>query len=342
MKAKLQKTLFTAAAAVLLLSGCTGNPTGTSTGAPADTGAASTAPAQQPTDSGKKIKVVATFYPMVEFSKQVAGSHADVIGLIPAGAEPHDWEPSAKDMAQVKEADIFVYNGIVEGWAEKALESAANDKRIVVEASKGIDLMEGLPEEEEEEGHDHAHADEHKDGADEKVLDPHVWLDPVLAQKEVASIEAAFEKADPANKEDYKKNADAYIAKLKQLDESFKSGLSQTKHKEFVTQHAAFGYLAKQYGLTQVPIAGLSPEQEPSPEKMADIVKFAKEKQVRTIFFETLVDPKVASTIAQEIGAKTDVLNPIEGLTADDQKNNLDYIGLMNNNLASLKKALNE
>jgi zinc transport system substrate-binding protein len=312
MKAWFIKSFVLSAGLALILSGCGGN--------------SDSSNAQSNADGGKKLNVVTTFYPMYEFSKQVGGDHADVIALIPAGAEPHDFEPSAKDMTKVKEADIFVYNGIVEGWAEQALQSAANDKRIVVEASKGIELMDGLPEE----------------GNVGHILDPHVWLDPVLAQKEVAFILAAFEKADPANKEDYKKNADAYIAKLKDLDTAFKTGLKDIKRKEFVTQHAAFSYLAKEYGLTQIPIAGLSPEQEPSPDKMADIVKFAKEHHVQTIFFETLVDPKVAQTVANEIGAKTDVLNPLEGLTDEDKKNNLDYIGIMNKNLEALKKELNE
>lgn len=316
MRKWFKQSLFVSGGLVMLLSGC---------GEKAETAS---------TGGGGKLSVVTTFYPMYEFSRQIGGEHADVVALIPPGAEPHDWEPSARDMVKIKEADLFVYNGIVEGWVDDALSSAANDKRIVVEASDGITLMEGLPEEEEEEEHGHE-----EEG---HVLDPHVWLDPVLAQKEVASIEAAFEKADPAHMDDYKKNADAYIAKLKELDESFKSGLKDVKRKEFVTQHAAFGYLAKQYGLTQVPIAGLSPEQEPSPDKMADIVKFAKEHQVKTIFFETLVEPKVAKAVADEIGAKTDVLNPLEGLTDEDRKNNLDYIGIMKNNLTALKKALNE
>jgi zinc transport system substrate-binding protein len=291
--------------------------------------------------SGKKLKVAASFYPMVEFTRQVAGDHAEVTGLVPAGVEPHDWEPSAQGMKLIKEADVFVYNGIVEGWAEASLKSAANDKRIVVEASKGIDLLEGV---EEEEDHkvvpekagakaEESHAEGH---------DPHVWLSPVLAQKQVASIQAALEKADPAHKDDYKKNADAYIAQLKELDQSFRTDLSAPKRKEFVTQHAAFAYLAKEYGLVQLPIAGLSPEQEPTPDKMINIVKFAKEKQVKTIFFETLVDPKVATTIAKEMGAKTEVLNPLEGLTDEEKKKKLDYIGVMKNNLAALKKALNE
>lgn len=283
-----------------------------------------------------KIKVVTTFYPMYEFSKQIAGDRAEVIGLIPAGAEPHDWEPTAQDMKQITEANVFVYNGGVEGWVDKALKSAGAVKLVVVQASKGIELMEGV---EEEDDHDKKDA---KTGAAEKVMDPHVWLDPVLAQKEVANIEAAFEQADPANKDVYKKNAEAFIAKLQDLDKTFQANLSNVKRKEFVTQHAAFGYLAKRYGLTQVPIAGLSPEEEPAPDKMAEIVKFAKEHQVKTIFFETLVDPKVAKTVAQEIGAKTAVLNPLEGLTDEDKKNNLDFIGIMKKNGEALKAVLND
>ncbi|MDQ0878415.1 zinc transport system substrate-binding protein [Paenibacillus sp. V4I3] len=292
--------------------------------------------------SDGKLNVVTSFYPMYEFTKQVAGDHANVIALIPPGAEPHDWEPSAKDMKQLKNANVFVYNGIVEGWAEQALKSAENKNRVVVEASKGIELMEGLAEEEHEEDHKKEDKNHKEEAHGDKILDPHVWLTPVLAVQEVEAIVIGLTQADPAHKEDYRKNADAYIGKLKALDESFKTGLTNVKRKEFVTQHAAFGYLAKEYGLTQVPIAGLSPEEEPAPDKMADIIKFAKDNKVQTIFFETLVDPKVANTIAKEVGAKTAVLNPLEGLTDDDKKKNLDYIGVMTNNLEALKKALNE
>lgn len=314
----------------LLMNGCSHTGSSSQQNSGGSTSQHNSTNAQPSSNSDQKLKVVATFYPMVEFSRQVAGDHADVIGLIPAGAEPHDWEPTAKDMIQVKEADIFVYNGIVEGWAEQADQSTPNDKRIVVRASNGINLMKGMPEDDEQ---------EKQDG---KVLDPHVWLDPVLAQKEVAAIEAAFEQADPQHKDDYKKNAEAYIAKLQALDQEFKSGLQNVKRKDFVTQHAAFGYLSKEYGLNQIPIAGLSPEEEPSPGKMTEIVKLVQERKVKTIFFETLVEPKLAQTIANEVKAKTAVLNPIEGLTDEDKKNNLDYIGIMRNNLEALKKALNE
>ncbi|MFC3801111.1 metal ABC transporter substrate-binding protein [Cohnella sp. GCM10012308] len=327
MNKTMKKTLAISASLALLLAACGKNE---------ENGAS------EASGANAKLSVVTTFYPMYEFSRQVAGDLANVALLIPAGSEPHDWEPSAQDMAKVKEADVFVYNGIVEGWVDAALTSAPNDKRVVVRASEGLTTLEGTAEEEEEdageeageEAHEHDHAHEHAE-------DPHVWLDPGLAQREVAAIEAAFEKADPSNKDTYKKNADAYIAQLKALDEDYRAGLTDVKTKSFVTQHAAFGYLAQAYGLQQVPIAGLSPEQEPSPGKMAEIVEFAKAHQVKTIFFETLVDPQVAQTVADEIGAKTDVLNPLEGLTDEEKKDGLDYIGIMKKNLEALVKALN-
>ncbi|SFF48084.1 zinc transport system substrate-binding protein [Paenibacillus algorifonticola] len=370
MKVMFSKFSLLLIAAVLLLSGCgaAGSTNGANTvGAQADSGsAASSEPSVSPAageTEAKKLQVVTTFYPMYEFSKQVGGEYADVTALIPAGTEPHDWEPSAKDMAVLKEADVFVYNGIVEGWAEQALDSAANEKRIVVEASSSIELAEGGEDEHAhgEEAHsdadaEHDHAAEHEEAEHEEAeheeaghehdhehsLDPHVWLSPKLAQAEVAAIQEAFAKADPAHADSYKANADAYIAKLKELDDAYKAGLAGMKRTEFVTQHAAFGYLAREYGLTQVPISGLSPDQEPSPEQMAEIVKLAKEQQIKTIFFETLVDPKIASTIASEIGAKTAVLNPLEGLTEEETADGLDYIGVMKNNLEALRLALNE
>jgi zinc transport system substrate-binding protein len=300
-------------------------------------GCTSSDPASTVAKDGK-IQVVTTFYPIYEFTRNVAGEYANVVGLIPAGAEPHDWEPTAKDVKQIKESNLFVYNGGgIEYWVDKTLKSVKKDSLMVVETTQRLELMEGMEEEDEHDSKDKKAAKEHK-----KVWDPHIWLDPVLAQKQVAVIQAGLEKADPAHKEGYKKNADAYIAKLQELDKTFQAGLSNVKRKEFVTQHAAFAYLSKRYGLTQIPIGGLSPEEEPFPGKMAEIVKFAKEHQVKTIFFEKLVNPKVAETVAKEIGAKTAVLNSIEGLTDEDKTKNLDYIGLMKNNLEALKTVLNE
>ncbi|CDN45837.1 metal ABC transporter substrate-binding protein [Paenibacillus sp. P22] len=324
MNSKWIRSTAAAAALALVLAGC---------------GAKTNGNAASPDSSEGKLKVVATFYPMAEFSRQVGGNLVDVAALVPVGTEPHDWEPSAKDMSKISDADVFVYNGIVEEWAERALDSAGSAKRVAVEASSGIELLEGV-EEEGHEGHDHE-----GDSAEEShghPVDPHVWLSPALAMKEVRNIEAAFSQADPEHAEQYKQNADAYASKLQDLDEQFKSQLADVKRKDFITSHAAFAYLAKEYGLKQVPISGLSPEQEPSPEQMAQVVKFVKDNNVRTIFFETLADSKIADTIAAETGAGTDVLNPLEGLTQEETAAQEDYISIMEKNLAALKKALNE
>ncbi|WDQ30960.1 metal ABC transporter substrate-binding protein [Paenibacillus marchantiae] len=312
-----------------------------------------------------KLNVEVSFYPMYEFTKNVAGDLANVHTLVPAGMEPHDWEPTPQDIASIEKADVLVYNGAgMESWIDQVTDSLSNAKLIQVEASHGIDLLEGSEEEE----HDHEHADttdthDHADEAtteehnhdhdaeaeeghthdhDHGGLDPHVWLSPALAVKEVRNIEAGLAQAAPEHAEQFKQNADAYVAKLEALDQDFTAAVADSKRKDFITQHAAFGYLAKEYGLQQVPIAGLSPEQEPSAAQMASVIDFAKEHQVKTIFFETLVSSKVSETIANEVGAKTAVLNPIEGLTEEEIAAGMDYIGVMRQNLEALKLALNE
>ncbi|MBB3126105.1 zinc transport system substrate-binding protein [Paenibacillus rhizosphaerae] len=332
---------------ILVLAGC-GSAAKNDSAEPAS----ATAPAKE------KLKIETSFYPMYEFTRQVAGDLADVHLLVPAGTEPHDWEPTPKDMAAIEQADMLVYNGAgLESWVDQVVSGSDSKGMTAVEASKGLELIPGT-EEEEDHDHDHdaaegdAHADEaeagqgeehaHEHEHDHGAFDPHVWLSPKLAIGEVRTIEAALSAKAPEHKAQFEKNAAAYIAKLQQLDEQYTKELSDTKRKDFITQHAAFGYLAHTYGLTQVPIAGLSPEQEPSAQAMAEVVKFAQAHQVKTIFFETLVSSSVADTIAKEVGAKSAVLNPIEGLTAEDEANHLDYLQIMQSNLTALVKALNE
>ncbi|KEO81618.1 metal ABC transporter substrate-binding protein [Tumebacillus flagellatus] len=282
-----------------------------------------------------KLQVVTSFYPMYEFAKQVGGDNVDVTVLVPGGTEPHDWEPKPKDVAKIQVADVFIYNGAgFEQWVDSVLGSVTSQHLDVVEASKGIQLLESKND--DHEGHENAF----KLQLPSDNMDPHVWLDPSLAMKEVNNIAAAFVKKDPAHAAEYKKNAADYNARLADLDEEFKQGVAEKSQKEFVTSHTAFGYLAKRYGLTQVPIAGLSPEQEPSASQMKDIVELAKAHGVKRIFFETLASPKVAEAVANEVGAKTGVLNPLEGLTEEEKAQGLDYIGVQKQNLAALKEAL--
>lgn len=345
--------------ALLIAAGCGSNNSANNAGSTGANANPSPSTAETSSAAPDKLNIKVSFYPMYEFTKNIVGDLADVETLVPAGIEPHDWEPTARDMAAITGADVFVYNGAgMEAWVEQVLDSASGSKLVTVEASKGLEIMEGTEEEEahaEGEADDHDHAEEDHDHADEAHaeeepghdhdhggLDPHVWLSPALAIKEVRTIEAALSAASPENAAAFQTNADSYVAKLEQLDQDFKDGLAGTKRTDFITQHAAFSYLAKEYGLTQVPIAGLSPEQEPSAAQMAEIVEFAKAHDVKTIFFETLVSSSVADTIAQEIGAKAAVLNPIEGLNDEDRSNKLDYVAIMRQNLEALKSALNE
>jgi zinc transport system substrate-binding protein len=276
----------------------------------------------------KKLQIVTTFYPMYYFTKQVAGDLANVDMLIPNGVEPHDWEPTTKDMARIQDADVFIYNSkYFETWADKVLGSMNHSKLKVVEASSGIKLMNATTGEE--------------DGS-KASMDPHVWLSPVLAEKEVDNITKALEQSDPKHKQQYEQNAEAFKKKLADLDQQYKETLSHAKKKEFVTQHAAFGYLAKQYGLTQIPIAGLSPDVEPTLGKLTELANLTKKKNIKVIYFEGLTSSKVAQTLANEIGAQTEVLNPLEGLTKEDQQQGLDYLGVMKKNLDALMKSLSE
>ncbi len=274
---------------------------------------------QQPKSTGTgKISVVTSIYPLYEFSKRIGGDKADVSILVPAGAEPHDWEPGPQDIIRIESARIFVYNGAgLEPYVDKIITKTESTKLIVVDSSEGITLI--------------------KEGG---TPDPHIWLDPVRAKQQVDAIEKAFIKADPENSDYYMANAQALKQDLNALDSNISKELAPAKKKVFITSHAAFGYFAKRYNLTQISIAGLSPDIEPSPAQIAGIVTLARENNVKYIFFETLVSPKLSETIANEAGAQTLVLNPIEGLSEEQQKQGENYFTIMHENLKNLKVAL--
>ena len=318
-----------ALAAVALLAGCNQSPEATS------------APQAQ-TPAKPKPAVVASFYPLYEFARHVGGDHAEVTSMVPPGVEPHDWEPAPQDVARLEKARVFVYNGAgFEPWADRLLANLGRSGPAVVVATDGIELSRAdLP------GHDHDHGSGKSSGGTKAVKeasvqrDPHVWLDPVLAQQQVETIRAALAKADPENAERYETNARAFGERLRALGERYERGLSRCARREIVVSHASFAYPAKRYRLIQVPVMGLSPDSEPSPAQLAQIVRFARRHGVKFIFFETLVSPKLAETLAREVGAQTLVLNPIEGLTKDEQAAGKGYIELMDENLTNLRTAL--
>ncbi|MFH0863717.1 MAG: zinc ABC transporter substrate-binding protein [Candidatus Gottesmanbacteria bacterium] len=276
----------------------------------------------QPASKNKKIQVVASFYPLYFFASQIGGDKVDVANITPSGAEPHDYEPSTQDIAHIERASILILNGgQLEAWGDKVKEDLKSKNVEVVTAADGL-----VTQNVQEEG--------------QLMKDPHVWLDPVLAKNEVQKITQAFIKVDQTNITFYQANEKSLESKLDLLDQSFKAGLQDCQQKNIVTSHAAFGYVASRYGLNQVPISGLSPDQEPSPKQLADVAQFAKTNNVKYIFFETLISPKLSETIAKEVGAKTIVFNPLEGLTSDEQSAGKDYLSIQQDNLANLRVAL--
>ena len=282
----------------------------------------------------EKLLVYASFYPMYDFAKNIGKDKINLKLMIPPGVEAHDWEPTAKLMGEMEKADVFIYNGLgIEPWAEKMTASIENEQLIIVEASQDMDLLKA---EEHEENEDEEEEEEHGE------YDPHVWLNPMNAMKQAENIKNAFVKADEANKDFYEANFKEFSDKLKALDDKYKQELRDIKRKEIVVAHAAFGYLTNRYGIEQVAITGLSPQEEPSAAKMVEITKFAKEHNLKYIFFETLTSPKLAQVLANEAGAQTLVLNPLEGLTQEEINAGKDYIAVMEENLTALKKALGE
>jgi zinc transport system substrate-binding protein len=249
-------------------------------------------------------QVVAALYPLAFAAAEIGGASVDVENLTPPGAEPHDLEVSPRDVADVRDADLLLLLG--RGF-QPQLEDAVGDGDGVVLLldTPGLEVLSNN--------------------------DPHVWLDPVRYAKVVDRIGQVLGKQSAAN--DLKR-------RLMNLDSEFRAGLADCERNEIVTSHEAFAYLAERYGLEQVAITGLSPEAEPEPGKLQDVVNLVRARGVTTIYFETLVSPRIAETVARETGAKTAVLNPIEGLTEEQAANGEDYFSLMRMNLAALRAGL--
>ncbi|MED4568392.1 metal ABC transporter substrate-binding protein [Brevibacillus agri] len=300
-------------------------------------------------DASAKPKVYTTIYPLEYVAKRIGGDHVEVTNIIPPGVEPHDYEPTAKDMVALANADIFAYNGSgLELWVDKAVGNLDKNKTVIVNASEGLDLLKATEHEHEhegeaatEEGHEHegeAATEEH--GHDHGEFDPHVWLDPTKLKAQAEKVKNTLVQKDQAHAADYEKNYAQLAADLDQLDQEFKNMVSQAAKKEFMTSHSAFSYLANRYGLEQVSISGLNPADEPSPAELKSLVEHVKEHNISYVMFETLVWPKVAEVIAKEAGVKTATLNPLEGLTEEDVKAGRDYLSIMRDNLETLKVAL--
>lgn len=274
------------------------------------------------------VKIYASFYPMYYLASEIAGDKAEVVTMVPAGVEPHDWEPTPKMIIELNKADMLVYNGVeIEPWIGNVLSNIDNNTIKIVDASKGIELIEsGENGEEEEYGR----------------YDPHVWVSPLRIIQQAQTIFDALVQIDPANSEYYGENFGELKVKLTKLDKDIRDAHKSFKSNVIVVSHEAFGYFAKDYGFKQIAIKGVNPQEEPSPSKMAELVRECKGNNVKYIFFEKLISPKLSEALAREVGAGTLVLNNAEGLSEEDIKSGKDYITVMYENLENLKKALGD
>ncbi|CAE6491943.1 MAG: zinc ABC transporter substrate-binding protein [Candidatus Nitrosotenuis sp.] len=364
---------------------------------------------QESSSANSKIMIIASFYPLYEFSRNIAGDKADVSSFIPLGIEPHDWEPNAGDILKLKEAKIFVYNGGgFEPYVQKLIDSGEYNNVIFVETVHGITLLKAEEHEEhfqeflgeieyilheleeqkmnesdaiiaiQEIIHTHEHDEHEHDGLVEEIeyilheleekklteaeaiiqihtviehgthqehshdleYDPHIWLDPLLAKQQVLVIKEALIKADPSNAVYYENNAIAYNAKLDALDLKIKSELSDCKKDTVVPFHNAFSYLAKRYGFNVFSLSGIAPESEASAAELKRLVDFVKENNIKVVFAEDLVDPRLAEVLAKEAGAQVMILSPLEGLSKEEIAAGKTYLTKMEENISNLKIAL--
>ncbi len=273
-------------------------------------------------DSTSGVQIVASFYPLAEAAQQVGGSFVSVDNLTAPGVEPHDLELTPQQIEAIDTADLVLYLG---GGFQPAVEDALGDATgTLIDASASLRNLP-VPAGESDAS---------------LTADPHVWLDPTLYQQIVDEVRDALSQADPAHAQAFTTNARAYGRQLVQLDDEYRSGLAQCQRTLIVTSHAAFGYLSARYGLTQEPISGLSPDAEPTPQRLAELTDLVEREGVTTIFTEELVSPKVAETLANEAGVTTAVLNPLESLTPDEAAAGDDYVSVMRTDLATLRTAL--
>ncbi|GFH34184.1 metal ABC transporter substrate-binding protein [Streptomyces pacificus] len=291
-------------------------------------------------EDGGKLDVVASFYPMQYLVEQIGGDHVEVRTLTQPGVEPHDLELQPRQASQLRQADYILYlkgvqPAVDEAIAQSGVEHTVDAATLTTLEDHGTDV-----------GHDHGHEDEEHADEDqaggehgaEAGGDPHIWLDPVKYAEVAQGVGDSLAKADPDRAADYRKNTETLVGKLKALDTEFADGLRNTTTRTFITAHSAFGYLAERYGLDQHGIAGIGPESEPSPARIKELQSVAEQEKVSTVFFETLASDRTAKALAADTGLRTDVLDPLEGIT--DKSRGDDYLAVMESNLAALQKAL--
>lgn len=328
---KKKSLFFLSMLIVILLTAC-GN-TDTNTSAP------------KVDDEEKLLSVFTTAYPLQYFTERIGGSYVDVKSIYPAGTDEHTFDPTQKDMIALADSDLFFYIGLgLEGFVENAKKSMQGEHVKMIATAESIPEEMLLEDDEEDSDNDEDSSDEHDAEFDEHedhgAYDPHVWISPVLSVELASSIKNSLIEAAPNKKADFEKNFESLRTDLMALDNKFKEMALNSTTKTFFVSHAAFGYIAKTYGLEQVAIAGLNSQSEPSQKQLASIVKSAKEQEVKYVFFEQNVSSKLTDIVRKEVGAESLTLHNLGVLTAEDIKNKEDYFSLMERNINTLKKAL--
>ena len=275
--------------------------------------------------ASEKLMVTVSSYPLAHFAEQVGGEHVKVVNITPEGVDPHEYEPTARDMMKIWTAQVFIFSGAgLDPWGERVRDDLRKRGVLIICMTEHFELL--------------------RNGEDARYgngrYDPHIWLDPLLVMQEVEIIRDTFIRADPENESSYRNNSIVYSDKLAMLHRRYSEELKNCQTSHIIVSHDALRYLAKRYDLKIHPIAGLSPEEEPTPRKMTEIVKLARENNIKYIFTEVLVSPRIAETIAREVGAETLVFNPAGGLTENEIRAGKTYISIMKENLVNLRTAM--
>ncbi|MFP7774704.1 metal ABC transporter substrate-binding protein [Ligilactobacillus sp. LYQ112] len=302
----------------------------------------STTPQRVVAASTHRLQVVTTFYPVYDFTKAVVGNRADVSVLIPAGTEPHDFEPTAREVARMSRADMVIYTTkYMAPWIDALRPSLRDDHTTLVAAGKGIPLINTR---DEMNAQDALLVQEHQQEAGYfgggGAKDPHIWLDPVNAVAMVRNIERGVCQKDPGNAAYYRRNARHYIRQLYGLDRKYRRAFKGCHSRTFITQHAAFGYLARRYGLHQITIAGISDNEEPSPQRLALLHQYIRRTHTPVLFAEADASQKIARVLAHDTQVQVRPLNPLESLTTTEIRHGANYLTVMRINLQELKHAI--
>lgn len=269
-------------------------------------------------EGNDNIVVYTSFYPLYFLVDEIGKDKINLQTIVPNGIEPHDYELTIQQIEEISHSDLLIYNGAgMEDWLDKLLETIEKDKVVLINASQEVDLI-----------------------IEENTPDPHLWLDPMNMVKVGERIKDVLIELDRDNQKFYEENYLSLSQKLQNLDEKYEKSLRNKNRDTILVSHKAFSYLANRYDLEQISVTGINPNEEPSPKTIANLIEISKEKNIKYIFLETLANPKTVETIAKEANLEILTLNPLEGLTEEEQKEEKDYISIMEDNLMNLKKAL--